>query len=143
MRFLAIDLGEKRTGLAVGDDQTGIATPLGIIETRSPRERDRHIAEAIEDQGPDALVIGLALFMDGREGPGARSARATADSLRAQFGLPVHLVDERLSSFAADAQMSQSGLTHKGKRQRRDALAAAVLLRDFFRQRRERDPLRS
>ncbi len=132
MRYLAIDLGAKRTGLAVGDDATGIASPLDVIVTAAEAERLRFIARAIDDQGPDALVLGLPLNMDGSEGPAARAARAFAGQLQQRFGLPVHFADERLSSVAADEQMARTGLTHKGKKRRRDALAAAAILRAYL-----------
>jgi len=132
MRYLAIDPGSKRTGLAVGDDTTGVATPVGVIKAGSDQERLRLIGEAIGSHEPDALVLGLPLNLDGTESPGSREARAMGVALERVYGLAVHLVDERLSSYAADEQMSQSGLTHKGKKRRRDALAAAVILRTFL-----------
>lgn len=136
MRYLAIDPGQKRTGLAMGDDSTGIATPLHVIATSSSTERDRLIAQAVERHAPDALVVGLPLNMDGSEGPAARAARALGDQLSQRLELPVHYVDERLSSDTADRQMAQSGLTHLGKKRRRDALAAANILRTFLESRR-------
>lgn len=132
MRYLAIDLGDKRTGLAVGDDVTGIATPLEVVVTSSPAELQRRIRRAVDAQGPDALVVGLPLNMDGSEGPAAKKVRAFGDALGAALGLPLHYVDERLSSAAADEQMARTGLTHKGKKERRDALAAAAILRGFL-----------
>ena len=132
MRYLAIDLGEKRTGLAVGDDVTGIASPLEVIQTSSVEVRFKEIQRAIQEQGPDALVLGVPLNMDGSEGPGVTRSRALADELTRRFGLPVHLYDERLTSVAADEQMAQSGLTRGQKKARRDALAAAAILRGFL-----------
>jgi len=132
MRYLAIDLGDKRTGLAVGDDATRIPSPLTVIETGNHDERLRRIGLAIREHHPDALVVGLPLDMAGTEGTPARHARVFADQLSQRFGLKTHLVDERLSSYAADQQMNGSGLTRKRKRARRDALAAAVILQAFF-----------
>ncbi|WP_428387389.1 Holliday junction resolvase RuvX [Mucisphaera sp.] len=132
MRYLAIDPGAKRTGLAIADDQTAIATPLEVIETGSETERLRRIQQAITREQPDALVLGLPMNMDDTEGPAAKLSRAFAKQLEEATGLTVHLTDERLTSDAADAQMAQSGLTHKQKKQRRDALAAAVLLQNFL-----------
>ncbi|MFP4145835.1 MAG: Holliday junction resolvase RuvX [Phycisphaeraceae bacterium] len=132
-RYLAIDPGDKRTGLASGDDVSGLVTPIGAIVTGSLGERLRQILKHIDEQGPDALVLGLPLNMDGTEGPRARKARELAERLREATGLEVHLADERLSSVAADEQMAQSGLTHKQKKARRDALAAAAILREFLR----------
>lgn len=135
MRYLCVDLGEKRTGLAVGDDVTGIVSPLEVIQTAAPNERDRAIDRAIDEHGPDALVVGLPLNMDGTEGPPAKKVRAFGGALGRRCGLKVHYADERLSSAAADEQMARSGLTRKGKKQRRDAVAAAAILRGFLAQR--------
>ena len=135
MRSLAIDLGAKRTGLAVGDDETKIATPAGIIETASAEQRLDMIHRAIREHQPGALVVGLPLNMDGSEGPAGRRARQFARQLEARSALSVHLADERLSSDAADDHMTRSGLTHKAKKARRDALAAAEILRRFLERR--------
>jgi len=132
MRYLAIDLGGKRTGLAVGADTTRLATPAGLIESRDEPHRLQQLRAAIEQHAPDALVLGLPLNADGSEGPAAKHARTLAEQCGKQFNLPVHLVDERLTSFAADQQMNRSGLTHGQKKARRDALAAARILQDFF-----------
>lgn len=136
MRYLAIDLGGKRTGLAVGSDVTGLASPAGVIETADANERMRQLAKHVEDQGPGALVVGLPLNMDGSEGPAAKQVRAFAEQLSERFGLPVHLVDERLTSDAADAEMARTGLTYGQKKKRRDALAAATILSEFLATRR-------
>lgn len=132
MRYLAIDLGDRRTGLAVGDEQSGIVSPVRVIDTRSGDERLRQLGVAIEDEQPDALVLGVPLNMDGSVGPAAKKSQALAELLRERFGLAVHLVDERLTSAAADQQMARSGWTHGQKKARRDALAAAAILRDFL-----------
>jgi putative Holliday junction resolvase len=70
--------------------------------------------------------------MDGTEGPRARLTRAFGDSIAEQGGRKVHFHDERLTSAAADWSMAMSGLTHKQKKARRDALAAAAMLQGFL-----------
>lgn len=132
MRYLAIDFGSKRTGFAVGDDDTQIASPIEVVQAADDEHRLREIGRLIDEYQPDALVVGLPLNMDGSEGPATRKSREMVDRLTQRFGLPVHLVDERLTSEAAEAQLSQTGLTHKGKKARRDALAAAAILRNYF-----------
>jgi putative Holliday junction resolvase len=139
MRYLAIDPGEKRTGLAVGDDETQQAGPVGVINTSDPGTLLRELAKAIDEHGPEALVIGVPLNMDGSEGPAAKKARALAMMLHQHTGLQVHTFDERLTSYEADQRMSQSGLTRKQKKQRRDAIAAAAILSDFLTSRRTKD----
>ena len=75
MRFLAIDLGDKRTGLAIGDDETKIASPLTVIEIVRGDALIDAIADSIKDHAPDAIVLGLPLNMDGTEGPQAKLVR--------------------------------------------------------------------
>lgn len=132
MRYLAIDLGQKRTGLAVGSDVTRLATPVGMIESRDDKHRLEQLADAIAEHAPDAIVLGLPLSADGSEGPAAKQMRRLAEQMQQRFNLPVHLVDERLTSFSADQRMNQTGLTHGQKKARRDALAAARILQDFL-----------
>jgi len=132
MRVLAIDLGQKRTGLAVGSDVTGIVTPLKMIDTASDHLRLDAIGAAIREHEPDALALGYPLNMDGSEGKPAKAMRALAEQLQQRFDLPVHLVDERTSSEAADEKMARSGLTHGQKKQRRDSLAASEILTRFL-----------
>lgn len=132
MRYLAIDLGDRRTGVALGDDIIGLVSPLRVVEEQDRPRLVSALAALVEEHGPDALVVGLPVNMDGSEGDRARLARAFADELAAVTGLPVHAQDERLSSFAAEQQLSQSGLTRGEKKARRDALAACAILRDFL-----------
>jgi len=132
MRYLAIDIGAKRTGLAVGDDRTGVVTPVRVLTVpRGPALIDA-LRKAVREYGPDELVIGLPLNMDGTSGPSAIEAERFATEIGAALELPIHLQDERLTSYAADQTMSQSGKTHGEKKAIRDALAAAALLRDFL-----------
>ena len=140
MRYLAIDLGDKRTGLALGDGETRLATPMGVVEIPLARSDGAALLEALageidEQIGEDApaeLVVGLPLNMDGSEGPRAALVRAFADRLERRTGRRVHLHDERLTSVDADWAMAGSGLTHGQKKSRRDALAAAAILRSFL-----------
>lgn len=133
MRYLCIDLGDKRTGIALGDDETKLVSPIEVIV--APRRSDalmQALLRVIDQQRPHALVIGLPLNMDGSEGAASRSVREFGEQLSAKSNLPVHFQDERLTSYAADQRMAQSGRTHKQKKQLRDALAAAEILRDFL-----------
>jgi putative Holliday junction resolvase len=134
VRYLALDIGDKRTGLATGDDETGIVSPGRVLE-RPAADRPGLLAAlraALAEHSADALVVGLPLNMDDSEGPQARKVRALAEFLAQGLGLALHLQDEQLTSADADGQMAQSGLTHGQKKSRRDALAAAAILRDFL-----------
>ena len=132
MRYLAIDLGERRTGLAAGDDETGLVTPLGVLEVPAGPALLEALGAAIAEHDPDALVVGLPLNMDGTEGPAAKNARALGAALQARSGRPVHYQDERLTSFDAEGQLAGSGRTHRQKKKIRDALAAARILEDYL-----------
>ena len=132
MRILAIDLGDARTGLAAGDVRTGTVQPLEVIEERNPDLRLDRLARAVEEFGPDRVLVGMPLNMDGTEGPRARATRAFAEALEARTGVPTELQDERLTSFAAEEHLKQSGRTHKQKRKVRDALAAMEIIKDYL-----------
>ncbi len=139
MRFLAVDLGDKRTGLATGDSITRLAGPLDVIEIpltaadQGERLLDA-IAKVIDADRPAAIVIGLPFNMDGTEGPAARKVRDFAARLMQRTSVPIHFQDERLTTREADWTMAQSGLTHAQKKARRDALAAAAILQDYLNQ---------
>ncbi len=143
MRYLCIDLGDKRTGIAVGDSVMRMASPVDILEVPiTDRNGDalvdaviRSIDRNLSPASPAELVVGLPLNMaDGSEGPRAKIVRAFAAKLEPRLKPPrtIRFHDERLSSVAADWQMAQSGLSHKQKKSRRDALAAAAILHDFL-----------
>lgn len=142
MRYLAIDLGDKRTGLALGDDSTRLASPWSVIEIPRDQRQGQDLLDAIaraalDSLGPPGspgeLVLGLPLNMDSTEGPRAKLVRAFAARLES-LGRRVHLHDERLTSADADWSLARSGLTHHQKKNRRDAIAAAAMLHDFLAQ---------
>lgn len=140
MRYIAIDLGDARTGLAVGDAITRVVSPLEVVECPTAMCGgealldliDAAINRAVSRQASCELVVGLPYNMDGTEGPRAGIVRKFADRIAARTGRKVHLQDERLTSSEADWAMSRSGWSHKQKKERRDALAAAAILRDFL-----------
>lgn len=139
MRYLCIDLGDKRTGLAVGDAQTRLVSALSVLESpiavRGGEGLLDALARAVDEQlgtGAGELVVGLPLNMDDTEGPRSKSVRAFAARLGERVGRVVHFQDERLTSAAADWSMARSGMTRGEKKQKRDALAAAEILRDFL-----------
>jgi len=134
MRYLGADLGDKRTGIAIGDTDPPIVSPLRTIEhpLNPGNQLLDELAKLVDEHKPDALVVGLPLNMDETEGPQAKKVRAFAQRLAHRVNLPIHFQDERLTSDAADWEMARSGLTRGQKKARRDALAAAAFLRDFL-----------
>ncbi|HOA75726.1 MAG TPA: Holliday junction resolvase RuvX [Phycisphaerae bacterium] len=135
MRYLGVDFGTKRIGLALADagEAGGIASPLKILQARpQPAQNAQAILDVADEYGADAIVIGLPLNMDGTEGPQAKLSKSLAAALTQLGSLPVHLHDERLTSHAADHKLLDRDLTRKQKKARHDAVAAAVLLESFL-----------
>ena len=145
MRYLAVDLGDKRTGLALGDSVTGLVSPLDVVEAPLQSRNGVLLLEALgraadehlgihPEREPGELVMGLPLHMDDSESQRSKIVRAFGARLSARCRRPIHFQDERLTSVEADWGMARSGLTHGQKKARRDALAAAAILRDFLAQ---------
>ncbi|MCX6938329.1 MAG: Holliday junction resolvase RuvX [Verrucomicrobia bacterium] len=134
MRFLGIDYGTRRIGLA-GGDELGIATPLPALVVADLAGRRRALAEVIRQRRIDEIVLGYPLNMDGSAGFKAKEMEALAAELRAEFGLPVHLLDERLTSHMAEQGMNQKQLREIRAKGIVDSRAAAVILQDYLDQR--------
>ncbi len=130
-RWLGIDPGTKRIGVAAGDSRNGIASPLTVIDSMPGEKTIEQIAHLARQYRADGVVVGWPLNMDDSEGPQGREARAMAAELAEALELDVRLWDERLSSFDADEKL-RGMLTRKKRKARQDALAAAAILQDFF-----------
>lgn len=130
--MLALDLGTKRVGVAVADELRITVSPLPAIERRSWKDLLRRVAAVIESYDARGLVIGLPLSLDGTEGPAANDARALAEKFQRSLRIPVYLQDERLTTFAATAQLKAAGRSDLQIEREVDSEAAAVILRDFF-----------
>ena len=134
MRYLAIDYGLRRVGLAMCDPGEIIISPLCQL----PHDKTRitqliaKISDIISENRVEAVVVGWPLNMDDTEGPQAKLTREFSEHLAHAIDIPVHLQDERLSSAAADEMMQDAGLTTGRKKQRRDMLAACDILRGFL-----------
>jgi len=130
MRYLAIDHGEKRTGLALCDAAETMAFPLKVITEKALFVKS--IIKVIHEENIEAVVVGLPLNMDDTEGPRAKSVRNFAVQLEKQVVVPVLFFDERLSSFDAEKKLAGLELTRKMKKKHLDAVAAASILQSFL-----------
>ncbi|OLC10884.1 MAG: hypothetical protein AUH39_00835 [Chloroflexi bacterium 13_1_40CM_67_9] len=124
MRYLALDVGDRRIGLAVGDEGHGLARPLGTVVRRSLVKDLAELGRIALQEQVDALVIGLPLTLRGEEGHQAQRVRRFATASE-KLGLPVRLYDERHTSSEAELRGARD----------LDAGAATILLEDFLAQR--------
>lgn len=135
MRYLAIDYGAKRTGLAICDASETVASPLKTIHGQ--KELLKQIAEVINAENVEAVVLGLPLNMDGSESDQTRLVLKFSEKVKEILRLPVFLQDERLSSFTAAERLAAANLTKGKMRQRLDAVAAAEILEAFLYQKKK------
>ena len=137
MRTLAVDLGSRRVGLALSDEGGRFATPVDVLTVSSPQQAAAEIATFIRKESVERIVVGVPLNMDDSIGPAACDAIAWGRKLSADCGIPLVLIDERLSSFAADQILTErkrggEKMTRKNRRERLDAIAAAGFLQAFL-----------
>jgi putative holliday junction resolvase len=148
---LAVDYGRARIGLAIAEAETGMARPLLTLERINRNEDMRRLRELAREHGVRQIVVGLPLRLDGTRGEMAEEATRFAVRLRKQLSLPVDMLDERLTSWEAERLLEeQSGrVLHDAKTQAKgarqsagharasvDAVAAAVILKEYLEQRR-------
>jgi putative holliday junction resolvase len=130
MRFLGIDFGEKRIGLAIYDPAGRLAVPLATLERRNDRSAVRQIAEIAHREGVGRLVLGEPVGLDGERGEAAERVRRFGRKLAEVAGLPLELIDEALTTVEAAERLRQAGIDPRRQPERLDALAAQILLQD-------------
>jgi putative holliday junction resolvase len=134
-RLLAIDFGGKRIGIAVSDPLRMIASPLTTLYRRAGKRPPwPEVERIIKEYEVSELVFGLPLDLAGDEGAWAAEVRQAAATLQRRTGLPVHWVDERLSSVQAEQAVRELGLrrSQREQKERVDAAAAALILQRFL-----------
>ena len=130
--ILAFDFGMRWIGVAVGDTETRIASPVGVFEGRSPERRIAAVESLLREWHPGRLLVGLPLSMDGGEHDVTRRARRFARQLEARFRLPVDLADERLSSASAREDLRDAGKGGREHKHEVHALAAKIILQSYL-----------
>jgi len=131
-RVLAIDLGDRRIGLAVGDELQITAHGLPTAERRNKREDLNYIKSLVKKHAAGLVVLGHPLNMDGSRGPAAEKAERFAAAIEKHVGIRVKLWDERLTSVEADELMRQAGMNRDERRQRVDQMAARLILQSYL-----------
>jgi putative Holliday junction resolvase len=137
-RILGLDVGERRIGVAISDPEGRLAVPLSILERQGGEDDERAVAGLARAEGAEALVVGLPLSLDGSVGPQARRVQSFADRLRRATGLPVDLVDERLTSAQARRSVAR-GAPRRKRAGPSDDVAAAIILQSYLDRRRAPD----
>jgi len=132
MRWLAVDFGEKRIGLAVSGETADVVVPVGAIARKSDAGAAAAVAAAARERGISRIVVGHPVLASGAETLLARRARNFARRLAETTGLPVLLHGEALTSRAADEALASASVPPARRAAARDAEAAAALLRDYL-----------
>ena len=131
MRCLGIDYGARRIGLSFGDE-LGVATPLPALPAADAGQRWAALAAVVRQRRVTDLVVGHPLNMDDTPGFKAKEVEAFAERLRKELGLPVHLIDERLTSYEAESSIAKSKRREVRASGIIDSRAATLILQDFL-----------
>lgn len=129
---LGFDFGLMRIGVAVGDVSIGVARPLETIHGESNKQKFGAIAALILEWQPGALAVGVPLHLDGTEHEMTLRCRKFSRQLEGRFGLPVALVDERLTSEAASQDLRAMGIAGRRQKAVLDQVAAQLILQTYL-----------
>jgi len=131
-RFLGIDYGTVRIGLALSDPTGTLASPLQFLENQSPQQVTTALSELIQTHQIAGLVIGLPRNMDGTYGPSAQKVRDFIGQIQKSISLPITPIDERLTTAQASKQLSGIGLNQKQLRKKVDSSSACLILQQYL-----------
>ena len=129
---MALDIGEKRVGIAVSDPGERVASPVCVLPADEVRAHGRSFRMQLEDWEPELIVCGLPKTLAGEEGPQAERIRAFAADIARATGLPVEFADERLSSAQAKRSLREKGMSEKAMRGKLDMIAASMFLQAWL-----------
>ena len=128
---MAFDYGERRIGVAVGQTALGTASPVGALPARG-RPDWNAVERCLRDWAPDRVLVGVPYNVDGTENVLTAACRAFAAEISSRSGLPVELVDERLTTAAAERAMIEGGARRSRRRETIDQVAAVLLLQSHL-----------
>ncbi len=131
-RYLGLDVGNKRIGVAVGNDEARIASPLVVIERTTLEHDAAQLLDLAREYEAEMVIVGLPRNADNSASEQEALTRGYAQQLQSSTGLPFRFQDERYSTAAALRQQRERGTSEKRGRATLDAAAAAVILQDFF-----------
>jgi putative Holliday junction resolvase len=131
MRWMALDHGTKRIGIAFCDALEILASPFEVWPQEGEATLER-LARLARTEGAEGLLVGLPRHKDGMESATAPLARAFGEALRDRTGLPLAFINEHLSSMEAERLLAARGVKPRDRKARLDAAAAAVFLEEFL-----------
>jgi len=131
-RVLALDLGEKRIGVAISDETRTIARPVAVLKRQSRSEDFDRINKIVDEHAVSLLLVGLPLLASGEEGEKAAWMRDYASDLQRELGLALRYWDESFTTVEAEASLRERGIRGRRGRQRIDAVAAAFILQSYL-----------
>ena len=133
MRALGIDLGGKRIGIAISDNDGKVATPLQVL-TRSKNTKEDHkkINDLVSEWEAEFVVVGMPYSLNGDKGPAAKAVEKEVEELASVVSVPVDVHDERLTTVIAAQELSLQGLDNKRQRKVIDQVAASVILQSWL-----------
>ena len=131
-RFLGIDYGTVRIGLALSDPTGTLTSPLPFLENKSLQQVTTALSELIQTHQIAGLVIGLPRNMDGTYGPSAQKVRDFIGQIQKFISLPITPIDERLTTAQASKQLAGIGLSQKELRKKVDSSAACLILQQYL-----------
>ena len=132
MKILALDIGEKRTGVACGDTVSKTALPISTIDTREMLKSPQKLKAVAEEHQVEMLLVGLPVSLDGQENSQAERVRELADRIAQILVLPLVFQDERLSSAEAKRFLREAGYTERQMRGKIDMIAASLVLQTYL-----------
>lgn len=132
MRILGLDMGTRRIGVALSDALGLTAQPLTVLVRTTPSEDLAAMEALVIHHHVDAVVVGLPLTLRGQRGPQAQRVAAFAETLRRRLSVPIHLVDERLTTVEGTRVLQELGVTRRAQRQTIDRVAAQLILQQFL-----------
>ena len=126
-RRIAFDFGDVRTGVALCDPDAILASPLCVLQTQS-KNYILEIVALLTEYQPVAIYVGMPVNMSGSSGESAEKVNGFVDSLKELTTIPIHLIDERLSTVSAQRKLKEAGVSSRDSKQLIDAMAAVAIL---------------
>jgi putative Holliday junction resolvase len=132
VRYLGLDVGDVRIGVALSDETTTLASGLLTLPRVGPRKDVRAVAALVREHDVGEVVVGMPYRLDGSLGPQGEKVTAFVESLRRALEVPVATWDERLTSVAADELLAEAGVRRRDRKARIDRAAAELILQGYI-----------